>query len=70
VYAPKVYDLDAGDYIWVHFNRAQFVDGWTINMPFGDAWNASITLRAMSDTDKPAAQYFGMWGRSDLSVIP
>ena len=71
VYTPKVYDEDVGDYVWVHLHRCQFVDAWTINMPFGDRWTIQgIQLRAYADTDKPAAQQFGMFGRSDLSVIP
>ena len=70
VYCPKVYDEDAADYIWIHFNKAQFVDAWTVNMPFGTPWNMTgIKLRAMADTTKPAAQQFGMWGRLDPSVI-
>ena len=70
VYCPKVYDEDAADYIWIHFNKAQFVDAWTVNMPFGSPWNMTgIKLRAMADTTKPAAQQFGMWGRFDPSVI-
>lgn len=71
VYAPKVYNTDTGDYVWIHLNKAKFVDAWTINLPFGNNWDITgIRLRAYADTNKPAAQYFGMWGRSDLSVIP
>jgi hypothetical protein len=69
VYTPKVYDETAADYVWVHLNKAQFVDAWTINMPFGDAWNIALQLRAYADTTKPSAQSFGLFGRSDLSVI-
>ena len=70
VYAPKVYDEDYGDYIWIWFNKAKFVDAWTINMPLGAAWNATgLKLRAFADTTKPAAQIFGMWGWADASVI-
>ena len=71
VYAPKVYDVDAGDYIWIQLNKAKFVEAWTINMSFGTPWQATgIRLRAYADTTKPQDQYFGMWGRSDLSVFP
>lgn len=70
VYAPKVYDEDVGDYVWIYLHRAQFVDPWTINMTFGSPWVATgIKLRAFVDTTKPAAQQFGSFGRSDLSAV-
>lgn len=69
IYAPKVYDEDAADYIWLHLNKCQFVDAWNITMPFGSSWQVSIQMRAYADTTKPAAQKFGMWGRLDPSVI-
>lgn len=71
VYAPKVYNSDVGDYIWMYFHRCQFVDAATIAMTFGNAWRATgLKLRAMADTSKPDAQRFGMFGRSDVSAIP
>jgi hypothetical protein len=70
VYAPKVYDTSVGDYVWLHLNRCQFVDAFTVNMTFGTPWQAAgIKLRAFVDENKPAAQYFGMFGRADVSVI-
>ena len=70
VYTPRVYDEAVGDYIWLYFHKAQFVDAWTIGMGFGTPWQVTgIKLRAVIDTTKPAAQGFGMFGRSDLSVI-
>ena len=70
VYAPKVYDIDAGDYVWIWLNKAKFVEAWTINMTFGSPWQMTgIRLRAYADTTKTQDQYFGMWGRSDASVI-
>ena len=70
VYAPKVYDEDVGDYVWIYLHRCQFVDPWTINMAFGTPWVATgIKLRAFVDTTKPAAQQFGSFGRSDLSAV-
>ena len=69
VYAPKVYDESVGDYVWIHLHRAKFVDAWTINMPYGDSWNFGVTLRGHADTTKAASMQFGMWGRSDASVI-
>jgi len=70
LYCPKVYDTDAGDYVWLHLHKASFVDAFTINMTFGNPWQVTgIKLRAFADTDKPAAQSFGMFGRADASVI-
>lgn len=70
VYCPKVYDVDAADYIWIHLNKAKFVEAWTINMTFGSPWQMTgVRLRAYADTTKPQDQYFGMWGRHDPSVI-
>jgi hypothetical protein len=71
VYAPKVYDQDNSDYVWIHLHRAKFVEAWTIDMPFGSNWEVTgLRLRGFVDSDKPSAQAFGMFGRSDLSVIP
>lgn len=70
VYTPRVYDDTVGDYVWLWFNKAQFVDAWTLGMAFGTPWQLTgIKLRAVSDTSKPSAQSFGMFGRSDASVI-
>lgn len=70
VYAPKVYDTDNADYVWIYLAKAKFVESPTVAMPFGDNWNISgIRLRAYADTTKPADQTFGMWGRADASVI-
>jgi hypothetical protein len=70
LYAPKVYDEDVGDYVWIWLNKAKFVDAWTIPMTFGNPWQANgIKLRAYADTTRPAAQQFGMWGRADASVL-
>lgn len=70
VYAPKVYNTDVGDYVWIHLNKAKFVEAWTIDMPFGSPWQVTgLRLRAFADTTKPQDQYFGMFGRSDASVI-
>lgn len=69
VYAPKVYDEVAGDYVWIQLHKCKFVDATTINMSFGTPWTLTgLKLRAFVDATKPAAQQFGMFGRSDLSV--
>ncbi len=70
IYAPRVYNTDVGDYVWIHLHKAMFVDAWTIGMAFGTAWSVTgISLRAYADSTKPSAQQFGMFGRSDASVI-
>jgi len=70
VYGVRVYDQDAGDYVAIQFNKAQFVNAFSIAMPFGESWAVSgIVLRAFADTTKPAAQKFGAMIRSDASVI-
>ena len=70
VYAPKVYDTDNADYIWIYLAKAKFVEGPSVSMPFGANWEISgIRFRAYNDTTKPSAQAFGMWGRLDPSVI-
>lgn len=70
VWSPAVYDESTGDHVAVHFNRAKFVDAWTIDMPFGEPWMVTgIRLRAYADSTKPAAQQFGMILRVDPSVI-
>ena len=56
VWAPKVYDETAADYIAFHLHRVKFVDAWTINMPYANPWNVSgLKLRAYADTTKPAS---------------
>lgn len=70
VYCPKVYDEDVGDYIVIHLHKAQFVDAWSIGMQFGSPWQISgVKLRAFADDAKPAAQQFGVFLRSDISVL-
>lgn len=70
VYAPKVYDEDVGDYVVIHLHRAKFADAWNLGMPFGSPWQLTgIKLRAYVDSTKPAAQQFGVFLRSDASVL-
>lgn len=71
LYCPRVYDTTAADYVWLYFHKTQFVDAWSISMAFGTPWKLTgLKLRAFADGTKPSAQTFGMFGRSDLSVIP
>ena len=70
VYAPKVYDEDNGAYVWIYLHKCKFVDSFTINMSYGDAWAVTgLKFRAFVDSTKPAAQQFGMMGRADSSAI-
>ncbi len=70
LYAPKVYNENVGDYVWIYMHKCQYVDAFTINMTLGNPWTLSgLKLRAFVDSSKPAAQQFGMFGRSDASVI-
>lgn len=70
VWAPAVYDQDTGDYVAYYMHRVKFIGPFSINMPFGDAWNATgISMRAFVDIDYPAAQSFGCIIRVDPSVI-
>jgi len=70
VYAPKVYDEDAGDYIMFHLHKAKFVDAWTINFRSGDSWQITgLKLRAYADETKPSTQKFGVIVRADASAL-
>ena len=70
LYAPKVYDENVGDYVWIYLHKTQFVDAFTITMTLGVPWKLTgLKMRAFVDSTKPAAQQFGMFGRSDASVI-
>ena len=69
LYAPKVYDEDAGDYVWIYMHSCQFVDAVSVAMSFGTPWKGTLKMRAFVDTTMPALQQFGMFGRSDASVI-
>uniref|UniRef100_A0A6H1ZAR1 Uncharacterized protein n=1 Tax=viral metagenome TaxID=1070528 RepID=A0A6H1ZAR1_9ZZZZ len=69
LYAPKVYDDDAGDFILFHFHRCKFVDAWTIGLAL-DGWNVTgIKIRAFADEAKPDVQKFGVIRRSDVSAL-
>ena len=70
VYAPKVYDTEANDYIAFHMHRAKFVEAFTLNMRSGEPWMVEgIRLRAYADETKPAAQKFGTLVRWDTSAL-
>lgn len=70
VYAPHVYDESAADWMAFSLHKAKFVDAWTINMPYSEAWNVTgLKLRGYADTTKPSAQQFGMLIRTDASAL-
>lgn len=71
VYAPKVYSDTDADWLMFHLNKAKFVDAWTLNFTYGEAWNVSgLKLRAYYDDTKPAASAFGTIKRFDTSALP
>lgn len=70
VYFPSVYDEAAGDYVAFTGHRVQFVDSWTLTIPYGNQPQLTgIKMRLFADTDMPAAQKFATVIRSDLSAI-
>lgn len=70
LYTPKVYNETDGDYVWIYMHKVQFMDAFSIAMTFGVPWKLTgLKMRAVVDSTKPAAQQFGMWGRSDASAI-
>ena len=71
VYAPMVYDEANAGWLMFHLHRAKFVDAWTINMTYGEAWKVTgIKIRAYADESKPANQIFGVIRRADPTALP
>jgi hypothetical protein len=71
VYAPKVYSDTDADWLMFHLHKAKFIDAWTINFTYGEAWNISgVKVRAYADETKPANQIFGVIKRFDASALP
>lgn len=71
VYAPKVYDDVAADYVAFHLHRAKFVDVKTIAMRSGEPWMVSgVKLRGYASETMPAAQKFATVVRFDASALP
>lgn len=70
VFAPHVYDETNADWFGIHLHKVKFVEAWTLNMPYGDAWNVTgLRLRGYADTTKPAAQQFGVMVRFDSDIV-
>ena len=71
VYAPMVYDEANAGWLMFHLHRAKFVDAWTINMTYGEAWKVTgIKIRAYADESKPSDQIFGVIRRADPAALP
>jgi len=71
VYAPKVYDNDAADYLVIDLAKAKFVDAWTINMNSGESWTTTgLKLRAYADETRSDQALFGVLKRFDASALP
>ncbi len=71
VYAPMVYDEANAGWLMFHLHRAKFVDAWTLNMTYGEAWKLTgIKIRAYADESKPAGQIFGVIRRADPAALP
>lgn len=69
VYAPMVYDEANAGWLMFHLHRAKFVDAWTLNMAYGEAWTLTgIKIRAYADESKPAGQIFGVIRRAEPSL--
>ena len=69
VYAPKVYDETAGDYLLIWLHKAQFVSPGDWQMRYGEPWVQQFTLRGYADDTYPTSQLFGVIMRSDASVL-
>lgn len=69
MFFSRVYDPEAGDYVSFTGHKAKFIDGTPLGMPYGDAWNLSLTFRLFADRTKPRLQQFGTWVRWDPSVL-
>lgn len=70
-YCPKVYDDVAGDFVIFNLHRAKFVNAWTMNFKFGNAWTVTgIEVWAFADETKPSVQKFATLIRSDVSALP
>lgn len=66
VYAPKVYSASDNKWLMFHLNKAKFVDAWTINFNYGEAWSVTgLKVRAYFDDTKTAGTEFGTIKRFD-----
>jgi len=70
VYAPRVYNEDVGDYMFIWMHKAQFTDFGDWQLRYGQPWIMQFTLTGFADTTYPSTQTFGVIRRADLSAIP
>jgi hypothetical protein len=68
-YLPKVYDEIAGDYVAFTLHRCKIIATGEIQMNYGNVWTMEVTVWALADETKPAAQQFATVIRSDLSAV-
>ena len=69
VYAPRVYNEDVGDYMFIWMHKAQFVEPGDLQFRYGEPWIMQFQLRGYADTTYPSTQYFGSFLRADASAI-
>ena len=72
LYGAKVYDESTGDYLNFTLHRTKFVDAWTIDMRYGNAWQLTgIKVRAFPKdvAGWPSAQQFATILRADPSAL-
>lgn len=71
LYAPKVYSEADNAWLMFDLHRCKFVDAWTINMNYGEAWKATgLKVRAYFDSTRPAGQEFAVIRRADTIRLP
>jgi len=70
LYAPKVYNDDAGDFLVVDLHKGQMINPGALQMRYGENWIKTFTFRSFADTTVPTTQQFGVLFRSDASALP
>lgn len=69
LYAPKVYDDTAGDYLFFWLHKGKFLEPGDLQFRYGEPWIQQFTFRAYADDTYPSTQVFGMIRRADVSVL-
>jgi hypothetical protein len=70
LYAPKVYDEVAGDWIMVQLHRCQITGNFTWDFNLAGHKLTGVKLTALIDETKPANQLFGVLGNFNLVTLP
>lgn len=68
-YFPLVYDLTTGDYVSFTAHRCKVISQGEITFTYGNAWTLPLTIWALNDESKPAAQTYLTAIRIDPSAI-